>query len=65
MFISGATAVKLLVNFAANRAAGNPTPMTQGQELSLLTGVAVNLLICGYLAFYPGMAEAFKETPWE
>ena len=65
MFLSGATAAKLLVNFAADRAAGNPTPMTQGQELAFLTTVAVNFLICGYLAFYPGMAEAFRETPWD
>ena len=65
MFISGATAAKMLVNFAADRAAGNPIPMTQGQEQVLLLSVGVNLLICGYLAFYPGMAQAFKETPWD
>jgi hypothetical protein len=65
MFLSGATAAKMLINFAADRAAGNPTPMTQGQEVSLLTSVAVNFLICAYLAFYPGMADAFKETPWD
>ena len=65
MFIAGATAAKMLVNFAADRAAGNPIPMTQGQEQILLLSVGVNLLICGYLAFYPGMAQAFKETPWD
>jgi hypothetical protein len=65
MFLSGATAAKMLVNFAADRASGNPTPLTQGQELGLFTSIVVNLLICGYLAFYPGMAEAFKETPWD
>ncbi|MGA7244731.1 MAG: hypothetical protein WBX19_16205 [Terracidiphilus sp.] len=65
MFMSGATAVKMLVNFAADRAVGTPTPLTQGQELSLIMSVGTNLLICGYLAFYPGMAEAFKETPWD
>jgi hypothetical protein len=27
--------------------------------------IAVNLIICGYLAFDPGMAQAFKETPWD
>jgi hypothetical protein len=37
--------------------------MTQGQGMALLMGVAGNFLICGYLAFYPGMAEAFKEMP--
>jgi len=65
MFLSGATALKLLVNFAADRAAGNAVPMTQGQEMATLASVVVNFLICGYLAFYPGMAEAFKETPWD
>ncbi|HEY2471725.1 MAG TPA: hypothetical protein VGI45_28325 [Terracidiphilus sp.] len=65
MFVSGATALKMLVNFAGDQAAGMPTPMTQNQIASLFVSVAVNLAICGYLAFYPGMAQAFKETPWE
>jgi hypothetical protein len=33
--------------------------------LSLVVNTLLNLTICGYLAFYPGMAQAFKETPWE
>ncbi|HMG85442.1 MAG TPA: hypothetical protein VK574_06845 [Terracidiphilus sp.] len=65
MFMSGATAIKLLINYAANQAAGNPTPMSPGQEAALFISVGVNFLICGYLAFYPGMAQAFKETPWD
>jgi len=65
MFLSGATAAKMLADFAADRAAGMPTPMTQAQIASLVLAVAVNLTICGYLAFYPGMAQAFKETPWD
>jgi hypothetical protein len=65
MFMSGATAVKLLINYLANRAAGSPTPMSPGQEAAILISVGVNFLICGYLAFYPGMAQAFKETPWD
>lgn len=65
MFMSGATAAKMLANFAADRAAGTPTPLTPGQQLSFMMSVGINLLICGYLAFYPGMAQAFKETPWE
>jgi len=65
MFTSGATAVKLLINYMANRAAGNPTPMSPGQEAALLITVGINFLICGYLAFYPGMEQAFKETPWD
>jgi hypothetical protein len=65
MFMSGATAAKLLVNFAADHAVGNPTPISPGQEAGLFISVVANLLICGYLAFYPGMAQAFKETPWD
>lgn len=65
MFVSGATAAKMLTNFAADRAAGMPTPLTQTQLAAFFVGVAINLAICGYLAFYPGMAQAFKETPWD
>ena len=65
MFLSGATALKMMANFAADRAVGTPTPMTPPQQLFIHRECWVNLLICGYLAFYPGMAQAFKETPWE
>ena len=65
MFLSGATAVKMLGNYAADRASGFPTPMSSAQQVSLFMTIAVNLIICGYLAFYPGMAQAFKETPWD
>jgi hypothetical protein len=65
MFMSGATAAKMLMNFVGDRAVGTPTPMTESQQLSLFISVGINFLICGYLAFYPGMAEAFKETPWD
>lgn len=65
MFLSGATAAKMLGNFVADRAAGSPTPMSQGQVASFFLSVLINLAICGYLAFYPGMAQAFKETPWD
>lgn len=65
MFVSGATAAKMLANFAGDRAAGSPTPMTQSQMFSFFLSVAINLAICAYLAFYPGMEQAFKETPWD
>lgn len=65
MFMSGATAAKMLANFAADRAAGMPTPMTENQITSLFVSVTINLAVCAYLAFYPGMAQAFKETPWD
>jgi hypothetical protein len=65
MFFSGATAAKMLGNYFADRAAGPPTPMAPGQQVAYFVSIVINLLICGYLAFYPGMAQAFKETPWD
>ena len=65
MFLSGATAAKMMGNYVADRAAGPPMPMLPGQQVSFFLTIAINLIICGYLAFYPGMAQAFKETPWD
>lgn len=65
MFMSGATAAKMLMNYAGDHAVGTPMPMTPGQQAGFFMAVAINLTICGYLAFYPGMAQAFKETPWD
>src|SRR5262249_12305412 len=65
MFASGATAAKMVINYAANQAAGNPTPLTLTQQASVFFGVGLNTLICLYVAFYPGMEQAFKETPWD
>jgi hypothetical protein len=65
MFLSGATAAKMLANYATDHLSGLPTPMAPGEQVSYFLSIAVNLIICGYLAFYPGMAEAFKETPWD
>ncbi len=65
MFISGATAAKIVVDWIADRAAGNPAPMSPAQNQGILLAIVWNVLICCYLAFYPGMKEAFKETPWE
>jgi len=65
MFISGATAAKIAVDLMADRATGDPTPMSPAQNQAILLAIVWNVLICCYLAFYPGMKEAFKETPWE
>ena len=65
MFTSGATAAKLLVNWAGIHAAGDAPAIPPSQQLAFIMSVGLNLLICGYLAFYPGVAEAFKETPWD
>ena len=65
MFMSGATAAKMLANYVADRATGPPILVPQSQQASFFLSVAINLSICAYLAFYPGMAQAFKETPWD
>ena len=63
MFLSGALAVRILVFILADNASAahgkflNPTT-----ELELGVVAAFNLLVCGYLAFYPGVAEAFKDS---
>jgi hypothetical protein len=64
MFLSGAIALRILVFVFADRAsAAHGKILSTESELELGVIVAFNLLICGYLAFYPGMAQAFKETP--
>ena len=65
MFISGATAAKTAVALIADRAAGDQTPISPAAQQAILLAIVWNVLVCCYLAFYPGMAQAFKETPWE
>ena len=66
MFLSGAIAARTLVLILADRASSAQGKLLSAEvEMELIVGVAFNLFICGYLAFYPGMAQAFKETPWE
>jgi hypothetical protein len=65
MFTSGAGAARILIVLAADRASGTTPILTAGQQQVLALIAVFNLMICAYLAFYPGMAEAFKETPWE
>jgi hypothetical protein len=64
MFIHGAVGVRSLIFVFADRSAGDPT-FTPGQNQILIAGSIFNLAICAYLAFYPGMDQTFKETPWE
>ncbi|HLY39747.1 MAG TPA: hypothetical protein VKR52_00990 [Terracidiphilus sp.] len=65
MFVTGATVASVLVHLSAGYASGSMTPMPAGQQGALVFGIIFNLAIFGYLAFYPGMAQAFKETPWD
>ena len=64
MFLSGAFALRILGFILADRAsAAHGKILPWGTEVELGVIAAFNLLICGYLAFYPGVAEAFEETP--
>jgi hypothetical protein len=65
MFISGATVASIAINLLADHAAGDPTPMSPQRYQATIVAVVMNLVICCYLAFYPGMNDAFRETPWE
>jgi hypothetical protein len=63
MFLSGALAVRILVFILAdNASAAHGKFLRPTTELELAVVAAFNLLICGYLAFYPGVAEAFKDA---
>jgi hypothetical protein len=64
MFMAGATLLKTGIYFFADRASGVDTQLTDTQVHALMASSIVNLAIVLYLAFYPGVAEAFKETPW-
>jgi hypothetical protein len=63
MLLSGATAAKVIIDLVADRASGVETPISPGQRQAIIVAIAWNVVVCCYLAFYPGMAEAFEETP--
>jgi hypothetical protein len=63
MFLSGVNSAVIAINLIVDRAAGHPSAPTSQQ--SAVVAFAFNLFLCCYLAFYPGMEQAFKETPWE
>ncbi|MFZ0746021.1 MAG: hypothetical protein WAM85_16540 [Terracidiphilus sp.] len=65
MFMAGANVALTMIALLADRASGLNTPLTDGQQLGLMVSSTFNLLILLYLAFYPGMAQAFRETPWD
>lgn len=62
MFLTGAGAAQNLVSLIAEHAAGNPDNLPAGTEAMVIAGSLLNLMICAYLAFYPGMEQAFPET---
>lgn len=62
MFFTGASSAKALINLFAEHAAGNPDQIPPGTEMAIIVGCLFNLMICAYLAFYPGMEQAFSES---
>lgn len=65
MFVFGASAAKTVVYYLADRAAGTPTHLPPQVQHTVAISLVVNVFIFFYLAFYPGMDQAFKETPWD
>jgi hypothetical protein len=65
MFITGATAIKTAVYMTADEVGGSSPFFNDIQRAGLVISIGLNLLICGYLAFYPGVEQAFKENSWE
>lgn len=64
MFMSGYYSVRSLILLLALEAVGGKLEAFALLRNVLLISVVLNGLICAYLAFYPGMEQAFKETPW-
>jgi hypothetical protein len=60
MFVSGATAIKTIILLSANYVGGETVALTGDQILAIIISVVINLVICLYLAFYPGVSEAFE-----
>lgn len=60
MFYAGAMLARTSIFFLSDKAAGLATPLTDLQSQQLGLGCAVNLLLLGYLAFYPGVAQEFE-----
>ena len=65
MFVSGATAIKTIINLmAASLPVEGPSPipvasLTTAEQAGTAIGILINLTIFFYLAFYPGVKEAF------
>lgn len=61
MVVTGASAAKVLADLVADKAAGIST-LPPGAETTVVVSAILNLFICAYLAFYPGVEQAFSET---
>jgi hypothetical protein len=61
MFYAGVSLFRTVLYFATDKAAGLTTTLRSDQKEALTIACAVNLFVFCYLAFYPGVAQAFEE----
>jgi multisubunit Na+/H+ antiporter MnhC subunit len=61
MFYAGVSLFRTLLYFASDKAAGLSTQLAPDQKQALSLACAINLFILCYLAFYPGVAQAFEK----
>ncbi|HVU48767.1 MAG TPA: hypothetical protein VHD85_21750 [Terracidiphilus sp.] len=61
MFYAGASAARTLIYVVTGAAGGLTGVITPEQKQAMLAGCAVNILIFCYLAFYPGVEQAFED----
>jgi len=61
MFYVGVSLFRTALYFVTDKAAGITTALTPDQKQALSLACAVNLFVFCYLAFYPGVAQAFEE----
>lgn len=61
MFYAGVSLFRTLLYFVTDKAAGITTALTSEQKQALSLACAVNLFVLCYLAFYPGVEQAFEE----
>ncbi len=63
VFLTGATAARTFVLYFAGKASGVSSMRTDSQHAALVVSTLINVFICAYLAFYPGMDQVFSEAP--
>ncbi len=61
MFYAGVSLFRTVLYFLSDKAAGLTTQLTPDQKQALSLACAVNLFVLCYLAFYPGVAQAFEQ----
>ena len=61
MFLTGAFAVRSIVLLLADRATMQGRVISSNKSAEMIMHAVFDLIICAYIAFYPGMAQAFKE----